>query len=247
MKNFIQRGNTITVTAPYAVSSGDGVLVGSLFGVAAFDALITTSVEIVTEGVFDLAKTSALAIGVGDVVYWDDAAKEVNKTTSGTPVGVALVAAANPSATVTVRLFSGYNPPLDGSLIRYRKVDVANADVKKLFGTGTEIIPAPGDGKVIEVVEAVLVNHYSAAAFTAGGALQLSYGSGVTIPATATVAATFLTSPAASQVIKVAGALASNLLSAINNTAVTLACATQEFATGGGSLTVLVAYRVHTT
>ena len=37
MKNYVQPGNTITLTAPYAVTSGDGFLVGSIFGVAAGD------------------------------------------------------------------------------------------------------------------------------------------------------------------------------------------------------------------
>ena len=35
MRNFVQPGNTITLTAPYAVASGDGLLVGSIFGIAA--------------------------------------------------------------------------------------------------------------------------------------------------------------------------------------------------------------------
>ncbi len=35
MKNYVQPGNAITLTAPYAVASGDGLLVGSIFGVAA--------------------------------------------------------------------------------------------------------------------------------------------------------------------------------------------------------------------
>jgi len=34
MKNYVQPGNTITLTAPYAVASGDGLLVGAIFGVA---------------------------------------------------------------------------------------------------------------------------------------------------------------------------------------------------------------------
>jgi len=247
MQNYVQPGKNVAVTAPYALTSGHGCLVGSLFGIACNDALISTAVQITTEGVFSLPKTSALAIGMGDVVYWDNTLHVVNKTTSDTPVGVALIAAPNPSATVVVRLFAGYNPPLDATLIRYKKQTITNAQVKALFGTGTEVIPAPGDGKVIEVVELALVNNYSIAAFANGGAIQLSYGAGVTIPATATVAATFLTSPAANQIIKVAGVLGTNLLSAINNVAVNLACATAEFITGSGTVTVMVSYRVHTT
>ena len=33
MKTYVQPGNTITLTAPYAVASGDGLLVGSIFGI----------------------------------------------------------------------------------------------------------------------------------------------------------------------------------------------------------------------
>lgn len=105
MKNYIQLGDNLTLTAPYNVSSGGGALVGSIFGVAASDALSGADMDIVTEGVFTLPKTSALAISVGDRVYWDDSAKVVNKTSSGnTLVGVAVSAAANPSSTVDVRL-----------------------------------------------------------------------------------------------------------------------------------------------
>jgi predicted RecA/RadA family phage recombinase len=38
MRNFIQNGDIITVAAPAAVASGDGVLVGTLFGIAVDDA-----------------------------------------------------------------------------------------------------------------------------------------------------------------------------------------------------------------
>jgi predicted RecA/RadA family phage recombinase len=49
MKNFIQPGDSLTVSAPYAVTSGQGVLVGALFGIAAYDAASSTTVEIQTE------------------------------------------------------------------------------------------------------------------------------------------------------------------------------------------------------
>ncbi|WP_242221690.1 DUF2190 family protein [Shinella zoogloeoides] len=105
MKNFVQMGDTLTLTAPYAVASGAGALVGSIFGVATGTVASGDEGEFKTTGVFDLAKTSALAISVGDKVYWDNTNKEVNKTASGnTLVGVATTAAANPSATVNVRL-----------------------------------------------------------------------------------------------------------------------------------------------
>ncbi|MBF0246826.1 MAG: DUF2190 family protein [Alphaproteobacteria bacterium] len=105
MKNYIQSGDTLTLSAPYDVTGGGGLKVGSIFAVAAADALTGAEVEGVTKGVFELPKTSALAISIGDKLYWDDAAKEVNKTATGnTLIGVAVTAAANPSATVQVRL-----------------------------------------------------------------------------------------------------------------------------------------------
>ena len=42
MKNYVQPGNTITLTAPYAVTSGDGLLVGSIFGIASGAAALGT-------------------------------------------------------------------------------------------------------------------------------------------------------------------------------------------------------------
>jgi len=35
-KNFIQNGNTVTLTAPAAVKSGDLIVVGALAGVCAY-------------------------------------------------------------------------------------------------------------------------------------------------------------------------------------------------------------------
>ena len=100
--NYIQPGRSITVAAPSGgVLSGRGVLIGTLFGIAQYDAVEGAEVEILTEGVVEIGKTSALAIGVGDRLFWDDTNKLVNKTTTAQQqVGVAVAAAANPSATV---------------------------------------------------------------------------------------------------------------------------------------------------
>lgn len=75
MKNYIQPGDQMTVTAPATVASGAGVLVGSLFGVAVHDAASGSAVEIATTGVFDLAKAGSQAWTVGARIYWDDSAK----------------------------------------------------------------------------------------------------------------------------------------------------------------------------
>lgn len=95
MKNYVQPGNTITLTAPYAVAAGDGLLVGSIFGVAAGTAALGEAVEAALNGVYDLKKVASQAWAAGDKVYWDNTAKEATKTTtSNTVIGVAVVAVA---------------------------------------------------------------------------------------------------------------------------------------------------------
>lgn len=107
MKNFVQPGKTVTITAPSGgVISGGGVLVGSLFGVAASTAAAGASVEIVIEGVFDLAKAAG-AVGQGDPIYWD-AANSLATTAANAGanklIGVATEAAQSADATARVRL-----------------------------------------------------------------------------------------------------------------------------------------------
>ncbi len=107
MKNFIQPGVTIKVTAPATVSSGDGVLVGNLFGIAVTDAGSGDDVEIMTEGVFDIAKVSAQAWAVGDIIYWDDGAGNATTADTNVAIGVCTAVAANPTSTGYVRLNGG--------------------------------------------------------------------------------------------------------------------------------------------
>ena len=74
MNNYVQQGKTITVIAPYNVNSGGGVEVagtGYLFGVAVNTQVTGDNMEIVTEGVFDLAKDVS-TFANGDYVYWDN-------------------------------------------------------------------------------------------------------------------------------------------------------------------------------
>ena len=105
MKNFIQNGSVVTVPAPANVSSGGGVLVGTLFGVAAYSALSGADVEIKTDGVFDLPKTSAQAWTIGAAIYWDNSNKVCTTSSSDTTlIGKAMAVAANPSDTGRVRL-----------------------------------------------------------------------------------------------------------------------------------------------
>lgn len=103
--NYVQPGHTVTIPAPAAVQSGGVVIAGAIVGVAQIDADLGADVDVDTVGVWDLPKVSALAVSLGDVIYWDATAGLANKTSAGnTKLGVAVAPAANPSGTVRVRL-----------------------------------------------------------------------------------------------------------------------------------------------
>jgi predicted RecA/RadA family phage recombinase len=105
MKNYVQSGDLITVAAPYAVFSGQGVLVGSLFGVATCDAANGASVDIMPEGVFDIAALASDTGTAGAKMYWDNTNKRLTTTTtSNTLVGVLTQAKGNGDTTARVYL-----------------------------------------------------------------------------------------------------------------------------------------------
>lgn len=106
MKNFIQPGDSIKVPAfPYTRTTGQPVLMGSLFGVATGDVTSGAEGQINTVGVYDLPKVSAQAWTMGVLLYWDDSAKLVTTvSTSNKVIGVAAAVAANPTSTGLVRL-----------------------------------------------------------------------------------------------------------------------------------------------
>ena len=104
MRNYIQKGDNITVDSPADVLSGAGVIIGNLFGVANGDAQTGKPVVLSTVGVFDLPKTTANDIAVGAALYWNDTAKEVTTTATGnSKIGVA-IAAKSGAGTIATRL-----------------------------------------------------------------------------------------------------------------------------------------------
>jgi len=103
--NFVQEGETITMAAPYAVASGAGALVGSIFGVALQDLDNAEEGEFATGGVWDLLCVTGDTFSVGAKVYWDNGAKKCDSSSSTTSlIGVAVKAKTNTETTVRVRL-----------------------------------------------------------------------------------------------------------------------------------------------
>lgn len=103
---FVQDGDILTLAPAADVAAGVGYLFGAgVFGVAINDVASGANGAFATEGVWTIGKTSALAISVGDRLFWDATNKVVNKTTTAQQcVGVAVEAAANPSSTVKIKL-----------------------------------------------------------------------------------------------------------------------------------------------
>lgn len=105
MRNYIMPGEHVTITAASAITSGQPVLIGDLFGVAQGDAEIGEEVVIVRRGIFELPKAGAQAWTVGAKIYWD-AGNGVCSATAATNklIGVAVAGATNPSAVGRVLL-----------------------------------------------------------------------------------------------------------------------------------------------
>jgi predicted RecA/RadA family phage recombinase len=106
MKNYLQNGHVIRVTTPAGgITSGEGLIVGSIFGIAAYSAAEGDPLELATTGVFQLPKASAAVLTLGARVAWDNTAKQVNTPAAGRfPIGVAVEAAGSGVTSVAVRL-----------------------------------------------------------------------------------------------------------------------------------------------
>lgn len=87
MKNFVQSGDTIAVTAAAVVAAGGFVRVGGLQGVAANSAQIGEEVVLQIGGVYDLPKTAAQAWTQGQLLYWSGTA--VTNVATGVIIGCA--------------------------------------------------------------------------------------------------------------------------------------------------------------
>jgi hypothetical protein len=121
------------------------------------------------------------------------------------------------------------------------------AQIQAAFTTPVSVIAAPGAGNLVDVLDATLNLIYGSAAYSGGGAAQLSYGTGVTYPATATWAATDFTGLSANSIVKVAGVDAFVSSSNYLNKAVNYTNASANFTVGtGGSGLLIVNYRIVT-
>jgi predicted RecA/RadA family phage recombinase len=108
MRNCLRPdARSIPMPVPYAggILSGQGMLVGAFFRVAASDAAQNALVECETRGEFELPKDPAQAISAGARLFWDNTNRRLTTTATGNfQVGIATVAAGASDATVRVML-----------------------------------------------------------------------------------------------------------------------------------------------
>lgn len=112
MRNYVQRGDTVTLTAPYALASGEPFAVGAIFGVATNVADSGAQVEAARIGAFDLPKAAGAGWTVGARLYWDADAKAcTTDSEENLFIGAALQAAGD-AATVGRVLLAGHIAPI---------------------------------------------------------------------------------------------------------------------------------------
>lgn len=105
MKNFVQRGDVLTLPAPAAVNAGDVVVVDDFIGFAATSAALGEEVEVELKGVWSVKKKSGEAVTVGMPVWWDAAANRATVTeATNRRLGTATRAATADALRVDVRL-----------------------------------------------------------------------------------------------------------------------------------------------
>ncbi len=189
MMNFRTMGRTLTLPAPYNVSSGQGFQVGNIFavygggqdtvtGVGGY-AATSTLVEGMVQGVFDLTKDGSSTFNEGDLVYWDNVNKCCSSTVASNlligvatlnwPDGTALGGSSG-DATVCVRLFGvpGFSGQVNGLKVAHFVYNVATDG-------GASCTPANADTIPANAVVAGGVIH-APTGLTAAGAATLAIG-----------------------------------------------------------------------
>lgn len=104
---FVQNGRYVEVTLPYDRKGGEGVLVGTLFGVCVVDGVSGEIVNIHREGVYGLVAASGASTDAtqGAAAYWDNTNKRITPVASGnTLVGSFLAAKTTSQAFARVLL-----------------------------------------------------------------------------------------------------------------------------------------------
>ncbi len=108
MKNYIQNGEAVNYLVPVSTTivAGDVVAIGTnLTGVAVTSGTTGDTIVVNLCGVYELSKDAPLVITQGDKLFWNTTNKEITKTVTDRPIGVAWAGAASADTTVQVLLY----------------------------------------------------------------------------------------------------------------------------------------------
>lgn len=109
--NAIQKGDVLSLVAPYDLTLDQGVKVGQIFGVARNAALTGQTVEVARTGVFTLTALNTSTGAVGALAYWDNSNRRVtNVATSNLLIGVFAVQKTSGPTVATVLLDGTLRP-----------------------------------------------------------------------------------------------------------------------------------------
>lgn len=105
MRNYVQAGDTLTLTAPYTCVAGSLVGLNQIVGVALTDAASGAPIVVQTTGVFNLQHAvTNTAANQGAVVFYDTTNRVASATTTFPRLGVYTEAKVTTTTAVVVRL-----------------------------------------------------------------------------------------------------------------------------------------------
>lgn len=147
MKNYLEEGETVVVTAPEDVDSGEFIKVGELYGVAPVAAASGGEVVLNRCGVYELPKTTSEAWTQGQKLFWNSSTKKFTTDASKTPVQAVAFAAADAADTLgNVLLGAGESVKfMAGQSTTVTASDTVATGLTKLSGVVACLNDAPGD------------------------------------------------------------------------------------------------------
>ena len=109
MRNYIQKGNTITCKAPVnGVKSGDVVKVEDILGISVNDASEGENFALNLSGAYELSKAQ-VEIKQGQKVYWSESKNQITSTATGNDLlGIAMNNATKETPSIIVRLIGSF-------------------------------------------------------------------------------------------------------------------------------------------
>lgn len=130
--------------------------------------------------------------------------------------------------------------------VKYAEVVVTSAELLALYTTPKTLVAAPGAGKVLEFISAVLILDYNSAAYATNGDLSVANETGTALSNDVLLAN--LLAKTADTMIQLNALNPDNTgVAVLEDEALELVCATGNPATGDSPIRVKVAYREHLT